>query len=137
MARWWTEAVQILKAVPRSGRTGSRFGAVFRLRDRGALDEALEKGLSLASDLFASQIDLEKPMAIVAAATVDEIAVRLGRPELARDVLERALALAEQEQAAADPAAPRKEGDYLSELDSYATRFRGRLALLRDDGPAR
>jgi hypothetical protein len=53
MGRWWTDIVDIVALVPRSMRTGGRFGRLFRLRDRGLLDEALQEALRLTHDLLA------------------------------------------------------------------------------------
>ena len=125
MARWWTEMVELVKSLPRSIRTGGRLGRIFRRRDRGQLEEALHDALGLANELLAAPRFIDKPNAIVAASTADEIAVRLGRPEDARDVLERALQLIERE--LADTSAGPRSTDYRSALHSHARRFRERL----------
>jgi hypothetical protein len=111
-------------------RTGARFGRIFRLRDRGQLEAALEQGVALAHDLSGSTRLMDKPLIMVAAATVDEIATRLGRPEEAREILQRALAIIDAQRAEMGTATRRKAGDYWSLLDSYERSFRERLAAM-------
>jgi hypothetical protein len=125
MAGWWTDMVEMVRSIPRSIRTGGRLGRIFRLRDHGRLEEALQQALGLTHELLTAPRFMDKPNAILAASTVDEIAVRLGRPEAAREVLERALKLIEQEQA--ELSDRRSSADYQVTLEGYSRRFRERL----------
>jgi hypothetical protein len=131
MTGWWTKTVEVLRWFPRAFRSGRRMGQVFRLRDRGRLEEALEKGLALAEDLLATPADsIDAPMAMVAVSTVAEIAGRLGRPQAAEAVLRRGLAFIERERTETMPTIPRKPRDYRSLLDSFERQFKDRLATL-------
>jgi hypothetical protein len=121
--RWW-------RAFRESLRAGSRIGRVFGLRDRGRLDEALQQGLSLAEDLFASDNWMVTSTLIVCAATIDEVAQRLNRPQEAESVLRRAVAVIEREQASGTPRIPRKPGDWHSTLASYHRQFRDQLNVI-------
>jgi hypothetical protein len=125
MVRRWNDVVEIFKSIPRSLRTGGRLGRIFRLRDQGRLDEALTKALELTDELLTNPRFVDKPNAIIAAATVDEIAVRLGREKDSREVLERALKLIDKEMAET-AGRPRSE-DYHKTLEAHARRFRERL----------
>ena len=125
MAGWWIDVADIVRSIPRSVRTGSRFGRIFRLRDRGRLEEALQQALALARELLTGRHFMDKPNAILAASTVDELAARLGRPAEAREVLERALEVIEQEQA--ELSERHRSADYQTTLEGYSRRFRERL----------
>jgi len=125
MAGWWTDVVEIVRSIPRSVRTGSNLGRIFRLRDHGRLEEALQQAVALTHELLTGPRFMDKPNAILAASTVDELAVRLGRPAEAREVLERALEVIEQEQA--QLSARHRSADYQATLEGYSRRFRERL----------
>jgi hypothetical protein len=125
MAGWWTDMVEIVRSIPQSVRTGSRFGRIFRLRDHGRLEDALRQALALTHELLAGRHFMDRPNAILAASTVDELAVRLGRPAEAREVLERALEMIEREQA--ELSERHRSADYQATLEGYSRRFRERL----------
>jgi hypothetical protein len=133
MPRWLTELVEAITWIPRAARNGARFGRVFRLRDRGHLNEALQEALALAHDLLEAPRDFDKPSVMFAASTVDEIAQRLGTPEAAREILERALVVAEQEWAEIMTDIRPNARDYRSQVDASRRRFRERLTRLRQD----
>jgi hypothetical protein len=101
------------------------------------LDEALREALVLADDLFASDDWMITSTLIVCAATVDEIAQRLDRPQEAENVLRRALAVIEREQASSTPRIPRKPGDWHSTLASYHRHFRDQLNVIASTRNAR
>ena len=116
MLKWW-------RSFRGSLRASSRIGRVFGLRDRGRLDEALRAALVLADDLFASDDWMITSTLIVCAATVDEIAQRLDRPQEAESVLRRALAVIEREQASSTPRLPRKPGTGTRRLPPITANF--------------
>jgi hypothetical protein len=124
-AGWWSDVVAVVTSMPRAIRTGSRFGRIFRLRDRGHLEEALAAAKELADELLTRARFMDKPSGIIAASTVDELALRVGRPEEARPVLERALRVIAQEQS--DARDRTRSADYDRTLDTYARRFQERL----------
>jgi len=128
--KWW-------RSFRGSLRASSRIGRVFGLRDRGRLDEALKEALSLADDLFTSDDWMVTSTQIVCAATIDEIAQRLDRHQEAENVLKRALAVVEREQASGTPRIPRKPGDWHSTLASYHLHFRDQLNSLASTRNAR
>jgi hypothetical protein len=130
MAGWWSDVVDIVTSMPRAVRTGGRFGRIFKLRDRGRLEEAFAAAVALADELLTQPRQLDKPNAIVAAATVDELAVGLGKPGDARQVLERALEVIEREQVETHPRG--RSAHYKVMLDTYERRFRERLRRLED-----
>jgi hypothetical protein len=80
-------------------RSASLLGRAFSLRDRGRLEEALtvcREALAVAQD---PRVGAESTIAfstvVVGALTIDEIATRLGTPDLARKPLEDALRMFE------------------------------------------
>jgi hypothetical protein len=125
MPRWPTELVEVITSIPRAARNGARFGRV--------LNEALQEALALAHDLLEASRDFDKPSVMFAASTVDEIAQRLGTPEAAREILERALIVAEKEWAAIATDIRPNARDYRSQVDASRRRFRERLTQLRQD----
>ena len=90
----------------------------------------------LADDLFASDDWMITSTLIVCAATVDELAQRLDRPQEAETVLRRALAVLEREQASSTQT-PRKPGDWHSTLASYHRQFRDQLNVIASTRNAR
>jgi hypothetical protein len=96
VAKWWRELGEVFRSIPAALRNGRRFGRIFRLRDKGRLEDALREALALADELLASPLDMDRPSVIVVASTIDEIAQRLDRPEAAYDVLTRAVRAIEQ-----------------------------------------
>lgn len=130
MLKWWRVLRDSLGA-------SRRIGRVFGLRDRGRLDEALQEGLRLAEDLFASEDWMTKGTLLVCASTVDDLAQRLDRHGEAESVLRRAIAVIEKEQADTPPRIPRKSGDWHSLLASYHHRFREQLNVIASNRNAR
>jgi len=106
-------------------------GRAFALRDRGELDEALD--VCHEALRAAGPIDPEKlnPAAfgtlVTCALTIDEIASKLGRPELAREPLENALRLLES----ANRTGPQQPNEELLRIEH---RVRARLDEIRSAG---
>jgi len=80
-------------------RASGLMGRAFALRDRGELDEALE--VCLQAMRTAGRVDPDAAIfasfgtLVSCAQTIDQIARKLGRPEVAREPLETALQLLE------------------------------------------
>jgi hypothetical protein len=85
---WWEGLRNALRA-------SSLIGRAFGLRDRGRLEEALvvcREAIRLAGPVDADHTDPSSLSTIViGAVTIDEIATRLGQPQLAREPLANAL----------------------------------------------
>jgi len=110
-------------------RATSLIGRAFALRDRGELEEALD--VCLEAVRTASPADSSAPShmsfgtLVVGAQTVDEIARKLGRPELAREPLETALNVLESSNRTGRPS---------DELIKAERDVRARLEQLRSAG---
>jgi len=131
--KWLRTFREGLREIRASTRFSSRFGRVFGLRDRGQLEEALKEALALADDILASETIMERSSIVVAASTIDEIAERLCRPDVAYDALTRALVVIDEASAKSASNIPRKPGDWQSLLESYRNDFRDRVNRIVSD----
>lgn len=96
----WRRVRDIIHGLQCSMRSSSLMGRAFSLRDRGQLEEALvvcRQALDVAQD---PRVNPESPLAfsavVMGALTIDEIATRLGTPDIARGPLLDALRMLEQ-----------------------------------------
>ena len=104
--KWWRDFVGGFRGWRDAARMGGRFGRIFRLRDRGRLEEALQAALALGADVKVSEGMFHDSNSVLAAAVIDEIAQRLDRHEVAYDALVYAIAVIETEKARSIPKLP-------------------------------
>jgi len=128
--KWWRDFVGGWRGFRASLGFASRFGRIYGLRDRGSVEEALNLALALAADIKASPRSWNPTDRIMAAATVDELAQRLDRREVAYDALKHALDVIDEEKTRLVPSLPPKPGDFASLLGRYERHFRESVNLI-------
>jgi hypothetical protein len=85
--RWWWRFMNGLRA-------GRLLNQAVRLRDRGELDAALAhcvRAVELAGPISVETEPSWRRTVVVGALMIDDMAARMGRPQLAREPLENAL----------------------------------------------
>jgi hypothetical protein len=128
--KWWRDFVGGWRGFRASLGFASRFGRIYGLRDRGAVEEALNLALALAADIKASPRSWNPTDRIMAAAIVDALAQRLDRREVAYDALKHALDVIDEEKTRLVSSLRPKPGDFASLLGRHERHFRESVNLI-------
>lgn len=127
LLKWWRDFLRGLGGFRASLKYSARLGRIFGLRKKGRLDEALAEALALSAELKTSTALLASIDIVMATATIDEIAERLDRHDVAYDALVDGIATIEKLKADSVPKLHPKPGDLESQLEPYHRRFRDSL----------